>query len=199
MRLGDVCTKIGSGATPRGGKDTYKSVGIPLIRSQNVLDFFFSTGGLAFIDDKQAWNLDNVTVNANDVLINITGDSVARACMAPADCVPARVNQHVAIIRADTPKTDPNYILYSLQFLKPHLLSIGSSGGTRNALTKQMLENLDIYFPSLPEQKAIGSTLRVLDDKIANNSTINHHLAAARSVMDSSPDIKRGKRASRAA
>ena len=177
MRLGDACAKIGSGATPRGGKDTYKSAGIPLIRSQNVLDFSFAADGLAFIDDQQARLLNNVAVQENDVLINITGDSVARVCMAPADYVPARVNQHVAIVRANTQKADPYYLLYSLQFLKPHLLSIGSSGGTRNALTKQMLENLEINLPPLPEQIEIGRTLRALDDKIANNTTINHHLA----------------------
>ena len=191
MRLRDVCNKIGSGATPRGGKDSYKSVGIPLIRSQNVLDFSFSTTGLAFIDDKQAQLLDNVVVQKNDVLVNITGDSVARVCMVPAEHVPARVNQHVAIIRANTQKADPFYLLYLLQYFKPQLLSIGSSGGTRNALTKQMLENLEFDPPPLDEQIKIGRTLRALDDKIENNAKINHHLAV-RSATDSSPDMRRG-------
>ena len=176
IRLGDVCIKIGSGATPRGGKDTYKIDGIPLIRSQNVLDFSFSNAGLAFIDDNQARLLNSVTVQENDVLINITGDSVARVCIIPTDYVPARVNQHVAIVRANTDKADPYYLLYLLQFLKPQLLSIGSSGGTRNALTKQMLENLEINIPLLSEQIKIGRILRVLDDKITNNKKINHHL-----------------------
>jgi len=175
-RLGEVCNKIGSGATPRGGKDSYKTVGIPLIRSQNVLDFSFSTTGLAFIDDNQAQLLDNAAIQENDVLINITGDSVARVCMVPAEYVSARVNQHVAIIRANTKKTDPFYLLYLLQYFKPHLLSIGSSGGTRNALTKQMLENLEFDSPPLEEQIEIGRTLRALDDKIANNTKINHYL-----------------------
>ena len=178
MKLGEVCTKIGSGATPRGGKEVYNVTGIPLIRSQNVLDFSFSTDGLAFIDDKQAQLLNNVTIQENDVLINITGDSVARACIVPAEYIPARVNQHVAIVRANPNISDPYYLLYSIQFLKSHLLSIGSSGATRNALTKSMLENLEIPTASLNEQVKIGRTLRVLDDKIANNKKLNHHLAA---------------------
>ena len=37
--LGDICEKIGSGATPKGGKETYLTNGVALIRSQNVLDF----------------------------------------------------------------------------------------------------------------------------------------------------------------
>lgn len=48
-KLSEITTKIGSGATPRGGKEAYKESGISLIRSQNVLDYTFSTEGLAFI------------------------------------------------------------------------------------------------------------------------------------------------------
>lgn len=50
MRLGDICSKIGSGATPRGGKEAYSTSGIPIIRSQNVLDWSFSSNGLAYLN-----------------------------------------------------------------------------------------------------------------------------------------------------
>jgi type I restriction enzyme S subunit len=140
------------------------------------LDFSFSEDGLAFIDASQSKLLDNVTVQEQDVLINITGDSVARVCMAPEDFVPSRVNQHVAIVRTDKRVADPYYVMYLLQYLKPHLLSIASVGGTRNALTKQMLENIEINLPTLPEQTNIGNILRALDDKILISSKINHHL-----------------------
>lgn len=82
-KLGDLTNKIGSGATPRGGKEAYMDSGISLIRSQNVLDFSFSTDGLAFINDAQAKALNNVTIESRDILLNITGDSVARVCQVP--------------------------------------------------------------------------------------------------------------------
>src|SRR5215467_6710861 len=41
--------------------------------------------------------MSGVTVTDGDVLF--TGDSVARCCRAPAEILPARVNQHVSIIR----------------------------------------------------------------------------------------------------
>jgi len=175
-KLGEVCLKIGSGATPRGGKEAYKDSGISLIRSQNVLDFSFSDTGLAFIDEGQARQLDNVTVEQADVLINITGDSVARVCMAPSEYLPARVNQHVSIVRVIPELADPYFILYLLQYKKQHLLSIGSSGGTRNALTKGMLEQLEIKLPPLAVQANIGRVLGSLDEKIENNTKINHNL-----------------------
>src|SRR5688572_26950838 len=91
-KLGDVAEKIGSGATPRGGKESYLEQGdISLIRSQNVLDFSFSKNGLAYISEEQAYDLRNVIVEKDDVLLNITGDSVARVCQVPEEILPARV------------------------------------------------------------------------------------------------------------
>ena len=100
MNLGRACTKIGSGATPRGGKDVYLPSGpYALIRSQNVLNDGFRHGGLAYIGEQHASKLAGVEVLDRDVLVNITGDSVARVCQVDPMVLPARVNQHVAIIR----------------------------------------------------------------------------------------------------
>lgn len=165
-KLKEVTAKIGSGATPTGGSGAYKVEGISLIRSQNVLDYTFTDDGLAFIDDNQAYALRNVVVEANDVLLNITGDSVARCCGAPIEWLPARVNQHVAILRSHPEVIDNRFLKYSLLASKEELLILSEIGGTRNALTKGMLEDFEIALPSLLEQKAIASVLSSLDDKI---------------------------------
>ena len=94
VKFVEVCEKIGSGATPRGGKEAYSDEGISLVRSQNVLDFSFSSDGLVHINDEQAKKLKNVELHPDDVLLNITGDSVARACIMDSSFLPARVNQH---------------------------------------------------------------------------------------------------------
>lgn len=165
-RLGDLCSKIGSGATPRGGGESYKEFGISLIRSQNVLDFQFSYNGLAFIDENQAYELRNVTVQEGDILLNITGDSVARVCKVPVKVLPARVNQHVAIIRGKLAKLNSVFLLYYLQNIKEYLLSISEIGATRRAITKGMIECLEISIPNVKEQTSIASILSSLDDKI---------------------------------
>ena len=118
VKMIDVCEKIGSGATPRGGKESYCNEGISLVRSQNILDFTFSSDGLAHINDIQAQKLSNVEVQEDDVLLNITGDSVARACMMDPSFLPARVNQHVAIVRGKSDKVVSSFILYFLQWQK---------------------------------------------------------------------------------
>ena len=177
-KLKDLTTKIGSGATPRGGKEAYKESGISLIRSQNVLDFSFSIDGLAFIDDDQAEALNNVTLESQDVLLNITGDSVARVCKVPDHWLPARVNQHVAIVRADEKILNPDFLLYSLlsKENKNLLLTMAGGGATRNALTKTMIEEFEISIPEISEQKSIASILSALDNKIELNLQMNKTL-----------------------
>jgi len=180
-KLRDLCTKIGSGATPRGGKESYLDEGsFALIRSQNVLDFFFSYDGLAHIDEDQANQLSTVELRERDVLLNITGDSVARVCQVPSALLPARVNQHVSIIRPNISKLIPEYLKYFLlnPRFKNYMLGLASVGGTRNALTKGMIEDFEIDLPPLPTQRRIAAILSALDDKIELNRQTNATLEA---------------------
>ena len=176
VKFKDICTKIGSGATPKGGKESYCEEGISLIRSQNVLDFAFSAEGLAFINDLQAEKLKNVIVEEGDVLLNITGDSVARACMVDKKYLPARVNQHVCIVRADQQKAVPSYLLYFLQLNKEYLLQLAAGGATRNALTKEMINNLELELPSIEDQQKITAILDDIQARMDCNNAINENL-----------------------
>lgn len=155
-----VTQKIGSGATPKGGKESYQNEGISLIRSMNVHDSKFEYKDLAHIDSMQAEQLNNVIVEKYDVLINITGASVARSCVVPENVLPARVNQHVSIIRCCDERL--NHIFVNCLFLnesyKRKLLSIGEAGGaTRQAITKQQLEDLIVILPPIELQKQFAS------------------------------------------
>jgi len=187
-KLGELCSKIGSGATPRGGDSSYKSHGISLIRSQNVHDFTFSKDGLAFIDEQQANELSNVELKDRDVLLNITGDSVARVCQVPDEILPARVNQHVAILRAYKNELNPEFLKYCLLSRpnKEMLLTLASTGATRKALTKGMIEEFEIEIPDeegIVTQTHIASILSSLDDKIELNRRTNHTLEQIAQIL----------------
>jgi len=156
--LADLCSKIGSGATPKGGKAAYFDKGISLIRSMNVFDYFFSYPELAHISQIQANALANVEIQQADVLFNITGVSVTRCCVVPDDVLPARVNQHVMIIRPYKGKNMSYYIMCTLctSENKAKLLGIGQSGSTREAINKQELERFEIPVPSDEELERFG-------------------------------------------
>lgn len=149
-RLDEICSKIGSGATPRGGKNAYKVEGISLVRSLNIHDREFRHKGLAFIDIDQARKLSIVTVEQDDVLLNITGASVARCAQIDNTVLPARVNQHVAIIRPIEGTIIPRFLCYELtsEPYKKALLKTGEDGGaTRQAITKTQIQDLIVGYP----------------------------------------------------
>ena len=164
--LKNVTSKIGSGATPKGGKESYQAEGITLIRSMNVHDGRFEYKDLAHITDEQAKQLDNVTIEENDVFINITGASVARSCIVPKHVLPARVNQHVAIIRCITSVLNPVFAnnMFLNQSFKGQLLDIGETGGaTRQAITKQQLETLEVILPPIELQNQFAAFVEQVD------------------------------------
>jgi len=163
VKLGSVTSKVGSGATPRGGEAVYKKSGIPLIRSMNVHFDGFHHDGLVYIDNDEASLLGHVEVQSGDVLFNITGASIGRVTTAPADMAGARVNQHVCIIRP-TNELAPRFLSYFLRSPDQQAL-VGSNqiGGTRQAVTKAMLLKWDIHLPPLVEQERI---LGLLDQAV---------------------------------
>jgi len=162
-KLKSITTKIGSGATPRGGENSYKAEGISLIRSLNVHDLVFKYSKLAFLDDAQADELSNVEVQPRDVLLNITGASVARCAIVPDDVLPARVNQHVSIIRPIAESLDSDFLHYLLTSrpYKEQLLRTGEEGGsTRQAITKAQIQEFVVEYPAtLKEQRIIVAKL----------------------------------------
>ena len=116
----------------------------------------------------QASKLNNVNVQEQDVLLNITGGSVARCCIVPLKYLPARVNQHVSIIRVKKNVLIPNllhYILVSKEN-KNKLLGIGELGATRQAITKTQIENFKITYPSkIDEQNELLNNIRFFKTK----------------------------------
>ena len=181
--LKDICTKIGSGSTPRGGKESYIDEGISLIRSMNVHNAYFEYKDLAHITLDQAEKLNNVVVEHDDVLFNITGASVARCCVVPSDVLPARVNQHVCILRCRE-KINPIFLqgLLVNENYQGKLLQIAKSGATREAINKQQLESLEIMLPPLELQNQFATFVQEIDK---SRSRIQKSLEASQELFDS--------------
>lgn len=104
----------------------------------------------------------------------------------------AYMTEHAVVLCANE-KNDTRYLAYLLSIMNLGRLSGQSAqpGLSVKSLAKQI-----VSLPSLSEQKVVADTLCALDEKIENNSKINHHLASI-SATDSSPDIRRGNSASR--
>lgn len=158
-RLKFCATKIGSGVTPRGGSERYKSEGIALLRSQNVYDDGLRLDDVAYIDAETDQAMSRTRVRYNDVLLNITGASIGRTCIVPASALPANVNQHVCIIRPSRMMV-PAFLSYVLksQIIREQILSI-ENGASREGLNYEQVGNLWLPLPNRAEQSSIGTFL----------------------------------------
>ena len=89
------------------------------------------------------------------------------------------VSTGFAVITPDKTKADPDFLYYYLSQndVVDGLHAIGEqSVSAYPSIKPSDIEGLEMLLPSLQEQVEIGRTLRALDEKIANNMKINHHL-----------------------
>ncbi len=140
----------------------------------------FEPDGLAFISPEQNGEMTASRVEANDVLLNITGASIGRVCVVPSEFCPANVNQHVCIIRSDGTLASEFLAFYfaSAEFQK--FIMQAQAGGTRQALTKAMIENFRVPLAPLAEQRRIAGRLRAQMAEVARaRAAVTAQLAAA--------------------
>jgi type I restriction enzyme S subunit len=94
----------------------------------------------------------------------------------------AYMTEHAVVLCANE-KNDTRYLAYLLSIMNLGRLSGQSAqpGLSVKSLAKQI-----VSLPSLSEQKIVADTLSALDEKIENNSKINHHLEQiARAIFKS--------------
>lgn len=148
--LDEICSKIGSGSTPRGSN--YSEDGIPFFRSQNVHNEGLVYEDIKFISNATHQSMIGTEVCSKDLLLNITGGSLGRCAIVPDDFLVGNVSQHVCIIR--TICVLPSYVhAFILSSLFKKSMSITGSG--REGLPKYNLEKMYLSLPPLAEQQRI--------------------------------------------
>ncbi len=91
-KLGNLCSKTGSGSTPKGGKSVYTNEGIKFIRSQNVYDEELVLRSIAYINETTHNKMKGTKVQSEDLLLNITGGSIGRCCIVPSNFNTGNIN-----------------------------------------------------------------------------------------------------------
>ncbi|HHX8659897.1 restriction endonuclease subunit S [Vibrio parahaemolyticus] len=164
--LGEHTIKVGSGVTPKGGSKAYVDTGIPLIRSQNVLFGKFKLDDVAFITEQQHEKMKGSQLQPKDVLLNITGASIGRCAVLPADFEEGNVNQHVCIIRMSQAIT-PEFCGWFLNSnLGQKQIWNLQAGGNREGLNFQQIRSFRIPVLTVEEQCSIVDILSTVSDKL---------------------------------
>ena len=171
-RLGELCTKIGSGVTPRGGQNVYLSQGRPFLRSQNVANGYLLLDDVVFIDEITHQKQKSTEIELDDVLLNITGASIGRSAVATSEIVGGNVNQHVCIIRLKD-KTLSYYICaFLLSYIGQKQIDSYQAGGNREGLNYDQIASFKIFIPSSKEIIQIWNFLSLWDTAIEKQSEL---------------------------
>ncbi len=158
-RLGEICTKIGSGSTPNGSN--YSLDGKPFFRSQNIHDVELVYDDIKFISAEVHKQMKGTTVFANDILLNITGGSLGRCALVPSLFEEGNVSQHVCIIRPLTVDNTFYHKIVLSPFFQKFIFS-STTGAGREGLPKYNLELFSVPLPPLSEQTRIVQKLDAL-------------------------------------
>ncbi|WP_373228254.1 restriction endonuclease subunit S [Parabacteroides distasonis] len=149
-----ICSKIGSGSTPRGSN--YSSKGIPFFRSQNIYNGGLVYEDIKFISEEVHQTMIGTEVLPNDLLLNITGGSLGRCAIVPENFQRGNVSQHVCIMR-------PIFVVseYFHAFVLSSIFSksMKITGSGREGLPKYNLERMFFPLPPLSEQHRIVSEI----------------------------------------
>ena len=166
-KLGYIAKKIGSGKTPRGGSKVYLKEGILFLRSQNVHDTGLMLGKkeAVYISAEIDSEMSATRVKLGDILLNITGASIGRTCIVPANFPRANVNQHVCIIRV--PENLQYYLSYFLKsvFVKSQIDAF-QTGASREGLNFEQISKIVLCIPPKQEQQKIAAFLNKETTKI---------------------------------
>ena len=166
--LENLTEKIGSGVTPTGGSEVYKSSGVLFIRSQNVLIGTLSIEDAAFITNEIDEQMESSRVKPFDVLLNITGASIGRCAYFPENLKSANVNQHVCIIRfKNTSKPQSVFVseYFNSDFIQSQIYK-AMAVGNREGLNFQQIKSFTYPVINSEELKKISSIIETLNTKL---------------------------------
>ena len=182
-RIGKLTNKVGSGVTPKGGESVYTSEGHPFVRSQNVGNGQMFLDDIAYIDEDTHNKQIATEIKHGDVLLNITGASIGRCCVASDFVVGGNVNQHVCIVRPTQDVT--SYYLCSLLLSDKGQKQIDSfqAGGNRQGLNFEQIKSFKFSIPKLSEQMKVSELLTLVDERITTQIRIIEDLKSERKFL----------------
>lgn len=154
-----LASRIGSGKTPSGGAEVYQNAGVLFLRSQNVYEDGLRLDDAAFISDEVDEEMKGSRVIPGDVLLNITGASIGRSCQVPELFERANVNQHVCIIRGESPVASKWMSLCLPSKAVQAQIDFSQNGAGREGLNFEQIGSMLIALPHAEEVDAIASRL----------------------------------------
>ncbi len=165
--LNTLSQRITKGESPSWQGFSYQESGVLFIRSENVLWGKLDLSSKTYIPLDFHQKLSRSQLTNGDVLINLVGASIGRACVVVEEFEDANINQAVAVISPDYSKINSHYLMYFLLSRNAqNIIHEGKVETARPNISLNDLRKLPIPVPSVEEQHHIVVYLDDLQDKI---------------------------------
>ena len=155
----DVSKKITKGSSPNWQGFNYQSEGVLFVTSENVKNGYLDINSPKFLPLGFNQKLKNSVLQDGDILINIVGASISRACRFSGAPWPANVNQAVCILRCNNDASSEFLLSYFQTSRAVDKLFSSQVESARPNVSLTDIRDFPISLPPLPEQKAIAGVL----------------------------------------
>lgn len=165
IRLGDICSIITKGTTPK----SYEKTGIAFIKTEAFVGRYIDKSKLSFVSaETHNGFLKRSILQENDILFTIAGATIGKMAIVTADILPANTNQACAIIRLRN-DNDLGYVKYILEsvFMKIYMKQC-IKGSAQPNLNLQQLNDFKFPYPITDKKIEIVSILDRFD-KLCND------------------------------
>ena len=167
-------------------KRDYVADGTPIVTVEHLGENRIIHQDLPRVSDRDRKRLFKYSLHEGDIVFSRVG-SVDRRSLVREEEEGWLFSGRCLRVRADSNKIDPVFLSYffGMKSFRKHINAV-AVGATMPSLNTQLLSNVVIPHPTLPEQRAIAHILRTLDDKIELNRRMNQTLEAmARALFKS--------------
>jgi len=171
VRLGDVCSRVCSGGTPKSTNLSYYGGEIPWLNTKEI-DFNRIYSTEKTITESGLSNSSAKWIVPNTVTVAMYGATAGKSCIVK---VPMTTNQACCNLTINEEVADYEFIYYTLKNDYTTLASLANGGAQQN-LNAQIIKDYVLQMPSLADQRRIASILSSLDRKIELNNKINADL-----------------------
>ena len=188
IKLGELCSKICSGNTPKGGSDNYKKEGIMFFRSQNVWKNRLELDDIVYIDEATHERMKETSLNYGDILITKTGrintenSSLGRSALFLGKNGSANINGHVYLVRINSELVNRNFVLQIL--ISPQyrdlIRRVCVGGIDKRQLNQNHIYDFPIIVPPLELQNQFASFVEEIDK---SRLLSNHSLFLIKSII----------------
>jgi type I restriction enzyme, S subunit len=171
--LEQLSTRVTKGESPKWQGFEYGSEGVRFITSENVL-WGSLDERMKFIPLEFHQKLKRSQVQEGDLLINLVGASVGRACLAELNGMPANINQAVSVTTLDHSRLLPEIALYQLLVPSMQRVLLGNVvDAARANISLADIRGLQILVPPIDVQLAFLKVLGKVKKYMAVNSSFS--------------------------